>query len=113
MYVNILGTCLSDYIFHIINYLHFNFNFFQVGGFDGSTGLNSAEMYDPRTHEWRMIAPMSTRRSSVGVGVVNGLLYAVSYYCVMAGLFCHIFYVSGISSCVPVWFLLSKEERNL
>jgi kelch-like protein 2/3 len=49
-----------------------------VGGFDGSTGLNSAEMYDPRTHEWRMIAPMSTRRSSVGVGVVNGLLYAVS-----------------------------------
>jgi Kelch motif. len=55
-----------------------------VGGFDGSTGLNSAEMYDPRTHEWRMIAPMSTRRSSVGVGVVNGLLYAVSYYCVMA-----------------------------
>jgi len=87
-----------------------------VGGFDGSTGLNSAEMYDPRTHEWRMIAPMSTRRSSVGVGVVNGLLYAVSYYCVMAGLFCHMFYISGISrfgcSCVPMWFLLSKQERN-
>ena len=62
-----------------------------MGGFDGSTGLNSAEMYDPRSHEWRMIAPMSTRRSSVGVGVVNGLLYAVSYYCVMAGLFCHMF----------------------
>lgn len=35
-------------------------------------------MYDPRTHEWRLIAPMSTRRSSVGVGVVKGLLYAVS-----------------------------------
>lgn len=50
----------------------------QVGGFDGSTGLNSAEVYDPRTHEWRLIAPMSTRRSSVGVGVVKGLLYAVS-----------------------------------
>ena len=95
--MNILRTCLSDYIFHIINYLIFNF-FFQVGGFDGSTGLNSAEMYDPRTHEWRMIAPMSTRRSSVGVGVVNGLLYAVSYYCIMAGLFCHMFCVSGISS---------------
>lgn len=50
----------------------------QVGGFDGSTGLNSAEMFDPRSHEWRIIAPMSTRRSSVGVGVVNSLLYAVS-----------------------------------
>ncbi|MPC51408.1 Ring canal kelch [Portunus trituberculatus] len=49
-----------------------------VGGFDGSTGLNSAEMYDSKAHEWRMIAPMSTRRSSVGVGVVSGLLYAVS-----------------------------------
>lgn len=52
--------------------------FLQVGGFDGSTGLNSAEMYDSKTYEWRMIAPMSTRRSSVGVGVVSGFLYAVS-----------------------------------
>lgn len=51
-----------------------------MGGFDGSTGLNSAEMYDPRNHEWRVIAPMSTRRSSVGVGVVNGLLFAVGGY---------------------------------
>lgn len=51
----------------------------QVGGFDGSTGLNSAEMYDPRNHEWHLIAPMSTRRSSVGVGVVNSLLYAVGF----------------------------------
>lgn len=40
-------------------------------------GLNSAEMFDTRTQEWRMIASMSTRRSSVGVGVVNGMLYAV------------------------------------
>lgn len=54
--------------------------YFQVGGFDGSTGLNSAEMYDSKAHEWRMIAPMSTRRSSVGVGVVSGLLYAVSLF---------------------------------
>lgn len=82
-----------------------------MGGFDGSTGLNSAEMYDPRTHEWRMIAPMSTRRSSVGVGVVNGLLYAVSLCCVVAGLYCHMFHINGISrfgsSCVLIWFVLS------
>lgn len=51
----------------------------QVGGFDGSTGLNSAEMFDPRQQKWTMIASMSTRRSSVGVGVVNNLLYAVSF----------------------------------
>jgi kelch-like protein 2/3 len=49
----------------------------QVGGFDGSTGLKSAEKYDPATQEWRPIASMNTRRSSVGVGVLNGLLYAV------------------------------------
>ena len=36
-------------------------------------GLNSAEVYDPRLNEWRYVACMSTRRSSVGVGVVAGL----------------------------------------
>lgn len=35
-------------------------------------GLDTAECYDVRCGEWRMISPMSTRRSSVGVGVVNG-----------------------------------------
>lgn len=35
-------------------------------------------MFDPREQTWTMIASMSTRRSSVGVGVVNNLLYAVS-----------------------------------
>lgn len=70
-----------------------------MGGFDGSTGLNSAEMYDPRTHEWRMIAPMSTRRSSVGVGVVNGLLYAVSLCPVMAGLYVMIWLRTEVKHC--------------
>lgn len=50
---------------------------FKVGGFDGSTGLSSAEMFNPVLNHWKFIAPMSSRRSSVGVGVVNGLLYAV------------------------------------
>ena len=35
-------------------------------------GLNSMECYDPRINEWRFVASMSTRRSSVGVGVVGG-----------------------------------------
>jgi kelch-like protein 2/3 len=38
----------------------------------------SAEKFDPATQEWRAIASMNTRRSSVGVGVLNGLLYAVN-----------------------------------
>lgn len=70
-----------------------------MGGFDGSTGLNSAEMYDPRTREWRMIAPMSTRRSSVGVGVVNGLLYAVSLCSVMARLYVVIWVWMEVKHC--------------
>ena len=37
-------------------------------------GLNTAECLDVQTGEWRMIAAMSTRRSSVGVGVVRGRL---------------------------------------
>lgn len=37
-------------------------------------------MYDPKTNEWRYISPMSSRRSSVGVGVLGGLLYAVGGY---------------------------------
>lgn len=75
---------------------------YAVGGFDGSTGLSSAEILDlsvatpttlqpmgagyldtdtsRRKREWRPIANMSTRRSSVGVGVLGGLIYAVGGY---------------------------------
>lgn len=52
--------------------------FVQVGGFDGSIGLETAEFLDIRSSEkWEPIASMSTRRSSVGVGVLDGLLFAV------------------------------------
>jgi len=79
---------------------------YAVGGFDGSTGLNTAEVLDlssimPKPHtgnlnavgtivgaigtsrihlEWRSISNMSTRRSSVGVGVLGGVIYAVGGY---------------------------------
>ncbi|MBI4485807.1 MAG: Ig-like domain repeat protein, partial [Acidobacteria bacterium] len=39
------------------------------------TGANEA--YDPATNTWSTRAPMPTARSSHGVGVVNGVLYAV------------------------------------
>ena len=44
------------------------------------TGLNSAECYDPRTNAWKMVASMSTRRSSVGVGVLGGECGALSFH---------------------------------
>uniref|UniRef100_A0A8B9PBU2 Kelch like family member 2 n=1 Tax=Apteryx owenii TaxID=8824 RepID=A0A8B9PBU2_APTOW len=79
---------------------------YAVGGFDGSTvvmkrsrrtacilwhgtcfnghlllpGLSSVEVYNLKTNEWFHVAPMNTRRSSVGVGVVGGKLYAVGGY---------------------------------
>ena len=52
--------------------------FIQVGGHDGSNGHKTVERYDPSTEEWRPVAPMSTQRESVGVGVLNGNLYAVN-----------------------------------
>lgn len=66
--------------------VHYSFLYFvimlvckKVGGFDGTSGLNSAEVFDISNQEWRMIANMSTRRSSVGVGVLNNFLYAVQH----------------------------------
>ncbi|MBN3295443.1 KLHL2 protein, partial [Amia calva] len=70
---------------------------YAVGGFDGSTGeaplsviprgqlscvssLSTVEAYNTKSNEWFHIIPMNTRRSSVGVGVVAGLLYAVGGY---------------------------------
>lgn len=35
-------------------------------------GLSTIEAYNTKTDEWFHVVPMSTRRSSVGVGVVNG-----------------------------------------
>ena len=74
-----------------------NDHIYAVGGFDGSCGLNTAEvifvfilffantdmcqkvldMSVGGTHEWRSIASMSTRRSSVGVGVLQ-VLFRIS-----------------------------------
>ena len=34
-------------------------------------------MLDPFANEWRVVARMPKRRYSVGVGVLNNLLYAV------------------------------------
>ena len=40
---------------------------FAVGGHDGTSYLNTAEMYCPATDTWKMVAPMKTCRAGAGV----------------------------------------------
>lgn len=42
-------------------------------------GLASVEAYNPKTNDWVFVAPMNTRRSSVGVGVVDGKHSCISH----------------------------------
>ncbi len=49
-----------------------------LGGHDGSSYLNSVERYDPKTNQWSgAVAPTTSCRTSVGVGVLDGHMYAV------------------------------------
>nr|7ON6_A Chain A, SAKe6AE [synthetic construct] len=63
---------------------HMDGRIYAVGGYDGSpdghTHLNSVEAYDPETDTWSLVAPMKTRRSGVGVAVLDGRIYAVGGY---------------------------------
>jgi small nuclear ribonucleoprotein (snRNP)-like protein len=58
---------------------------YAVGGQGGNDGnpygiLGTVEAYDPATNSWSTKATMPTPRSGIGVGVVNGVLYAVGGY---------------------------------
>jgi len=52
---------------------------FQVGGYDGASRqcLSTVECYNPETDTWTPVPEMSSRRSGAGVGVLDGILYAV------------------------------------
>merc|ERR1712204_89987 len=50
---------------------------YAVGGRDDCTELSSAERYNPATNTWAPIVAMMSRRSGVGLAVVNGQLFAV------------------------------------
>ncbi|XP_071567565.1 kelch-like protein 5 isoform X2 [Temnothorax nylanderi] len=58
-----------------------NDKLYAVGGLSGDIPicfcLNTVECYDPHTNKWTPCAPMSKQRGGVGVGVVNGCLYAL------------------------------------
>lgn len=51
----------------------------QVGGYDGVSRqcLSSVECYNPEKDQWKPVPDMSARRSGAGVGVLDGILYAV------------------------------------
>ena len=48
-----------------------------MGGRDDSTELSSAECFDPESNQWSPVVAMNSRRSGVGLAVVNGQLFAV------------------------------------
>lgn len=48
--------------------------------FSPLAGLSTIEAYNAKTDEWFHVLPMSTRRSSVGVGVVNGNYHTLCFY---------------------------------
>lgn len=48
------------------------------GGHDGNSYLNSVECYEPKTNQWSTrVAPTGYCRTSVGVAVLDGHIYAV------------------------------------
>ncbi len=48
-----------------------------MGGWDGTTALNTLEAYDPTTNTWTLRAPMLAPREQMAAAVVDGLLYVV------------------------------------
>lgn len=48
-----------------------------TGGFNGHECLNSAEVYDPDTNQWSMIAPMRSRRSGVSCISYHSHVYVI------------------------------------
>ncbi|KAK6030374.1 kelch repeat protein [Ostertagia ostertagi] len=59
---------------------------YAIGGFNGTARIRSVEIYDPRRvllfclGQWMALPSMTTRRSSVGVAAMNGIVYAVGGY---------------------------------
>ena len=50
---------------------------YVVGGFDGTTPTNTAEMFCPISRKWTSLPSMRLPRSGVKAVAINGLLYVV------------------------------------
>ncbi|XP_069051908.1 kelch-like ECH-associated protein 1B [Lepisosteus oculatus] len=55
--------------------------FYAVGGRnngpDGNTDSSALDCYNPMNNQWLPCAPMSVPRNRIGVGVIDGMIYAV------------------------------------
>jgi N-acetylneuraminic acid mutarotase len=51
-----------------------------AGAAGGTNFLSSAEVYDPSTNSWELIASMDISRASLGLAALGGKLYAVGGY---------------------------------
>nr|CAI5861458.1 unnamed protein product [Callosobruchus analis] len=54
--------------------------FIQVGGFNGSLRVKTVDVYDPALDTWSSCDSMEARRSTLGVAVLEGKIYAVGGY---------------------------------
>lgn len=50
------------------------------GGFNGWECVNTAEVYDPETNQWTMIAPMRKRRSGLCCVAYHGSIYVIGIH---------------------------------
>ena len=50
---------------------------FIVGGNDGTSALNSTEVYDPDNHSWSLGPSLNSLRANCGVAALDGCLFAV------------------------------------
>lgn len=51
---------------------------YAIGGFNGSLRVRTVDLYEPNLDQWFPATDMETRRSTLGVAVLNNLIYAVS-----------------------------------
>ena len=50
---------------------------YVMGGYDGSSRLNTCEVYDTTTNAWTSIANMTTKRSCLAAAAVGSKIYAI------------------------------------
>ena len=53
---------------------------YVFGGYNGSTALSSAEVYDPHEGVWRCLPPMCTKRSSASAVHIDGSVFVAGGY---------------------------------
>lgn len=71
---------LLDKLFPVIKYETFTViagKIYVVGGNDGSSALNTTEIYDPENHTWSLGPTLCTHRANCGVVVIHDMLFAV------------------------------------